>query len=187
MINIVISHLFPAKGAWNSSVQSPAWCSLLDTPVWGSGWRKAPWNAHRGQMHPLTQYKCTLSTPLQNFLGKNLAALPSDESLSRKWGNELPNTELPCPPRSTPVLSQKLLARQVMCSHNLWQLELLTLFPFGETFIKYYNQFNCINTLEPLSSPQWKTQYFSITSSVWSDIDHGNWNQRHWGALFIPT
>jgi len=41
-----------------------------------------------------------------------------------------------------------------------------------ETSIKYYYQINYINTFEPLSWTQWKTQYFFIISAVWSYINH---------------
>ena len=58
--------------------------------------------------------------PPADLSGESLAALPGHESLSRKWGKELPNTKPPC--LSTLVLNQKLSALQAnlhLCSHNL--------------------------------------------------------------------
>lgn len=143
------------------------WCSAKEI-LCGTSCR-----AHHGKMHTAYEIQMHFFLPV-DLSGESLAALPCDRSLSRKWGNELPDTKPPSP-HPHPVFSQEPPAPQTglhLCSYILWQLEFLTIFPFGETFIKYYNQFNFINTLEPLSSPQRKTQYFSITSNVWSDIYH---------------
>ena len=150
---------------------------------------KQPCRAHRGQTHSPYEIRMHFVPPA-NLSGESLAALPANESLSRKWGNELPNTKPPC--LSTLVLNQKLSAPQAnlrLFSHNLWEVELLTIFPFGGTFIKYYNQFNCINTLEPLkfTTVENTILLYYIKCLVRSLSKETKTRGTGGGGLFIPT
>jgi len=105
---------------------------------------KQPCHAHHGQMHSPYEIRMHFVPPAESqgrgslvgcrlwgrtesdttevtfsLSGESLAALPANESLSRKWGNELPNTKPPC--LSTLVLNQKLSAPQAnlhLCSHK---------------------------------------------------------------------
>lgn len=150
---------------------------------------KQPCRAHRGQTHSPYEIKMHFVPPA-NLSGESLAALPANESLSRKWGNELPSTKPPC--LSTLVLNQKLSAPQAnlrLFSHNLWEVELLTIFLFGGTFIKYYNQFNCINTLEPLkfTTVENTILLYYIKCLVRSVSKETKTRGTGGGGLFIPT
>lgn len=72
-INVAISHPFPAKGAWNSSVQPPAWWSPRNVPRCGA--RQRRFYVEPGAVLttdkciPLTKYKCILCS-LQTSLVK---------------------------------------------------------------------------------------------------------------------